>query len=110
MRIDAGQPQRARVGARGRRRRPGRERSSGGAAVDDVSAGLGDGELLQLLACVRAWNAGARSAVVAQRVLRAVVARHGVERLASLGRRRGGGGGGGGEDGAAEGEGGDGGG
>jgi U3 small nucleolar RNA-associated protein 13 len=57
---------------------------SGSAAVDDVIAGLADEQLLQLLAHVRAWNAGARNAVVAQRVLRAVVARHGVERLAGL--------------------------
>jgi U3 small nucleolar RNA-associated protein 13 len=60
---------------------------SGSAAVDEVIAGLADEQLLRLLACVRAWNSGARDAVVAQRVLRAVVAAHGVERLASLGRR-----------------------
>ena len=60
---------------------------SGSAAVDDAIAGLGDGQLLRLLACVRAWNSGARDAVVAQRVLRAVVAAHGVARLAGRGRR-----------------------
>jgi U3 small nucleolar RNA-associated protein 13 len=60
---------------------------SGSAAVDEAIAELADEQLLRLLVCVRAWNAGARDAVVAQRVLRAVVARHGVARLAGLGRR-----------------------
>jgi U3 small nucleolar RNA-associated protein 13 len=53
-------------------------------AVDDVLAGLADEQLFLLLLRLRDWNANARTAPVAQRVLAAVVRAHPAARLAGL--------------------------
>ncbi|KAL8363876.1 hypothetical protein RB601_009570 [Gaeumannomyces tritici] len=63
---------------------------TGRAAVDDVLATLADDQLSTLLLRLRDWNANARTAPVAQRVLAAVVRSYPASRLAGLavGRRR----------------------
>jgi len=62
---------------------------TGNAAVDEVLGSLGDEQLWKLLRWCRDWNANARTAVVAQRVLGVLVRAYPAERFASL-RGRGG--------------------
>jgi U3 small nucleolar RNA-associated protein 13 len=57
---------------------------TGSTAVDAVVASLADEQIFRLLLRCRDWNTNARNALVAQRVLRAVVESFGLERLASL--------------------------
>jgi len=57
---------------------------SGRAAVDDVVASLSDEQLFTLLLRLRDWNANARSAPVAQRILGVVVRSYSAERLSGL--------------------------
>ncbi|KAF2666047.1 U3 small nucleolar RNA-associated protein [Microthyrium microscopicum] len=57
---------------------------TGSLAVDAALGSLADAQLYRLLLRCRDWNANARSAIVAQRVIRAVVESVGLERLASL--------------------------
>jgi U3 small nucleolar RNA-associated protein 13 len=57
---------------------------TGSTEVDEVIASLADEQIYRLLLRCRDWNTNARNAIVAQRVLRAVVGSFGMERLASL--------------------------
>jgi U3 small nucleolar RNA-associated protein 13 len=52
--------------------------------VDGVIAGLADEQIFTLLKRCRDWNVNARNALVAQRVLRAIIEGFGMERLAGL--------------------------
>lgn len=63
---------------------------TGSADVDAGLAALSDALLWRLLRRARDWNTSARSALVAQRVLAAVVRAYGAERLAGLKGGRGG--------------------
>jgi U3 small nucleolar RNA-associated protein 13 len=62
---------------------------TGSAEVDDAIASLADDQLYRLLLRCRGWSASARSALIAQRVLRAIVERVGMTRLAKLRPQRG---------------------
>jgi U3 small nucleolar RNA-associated protein 13 len=57
---------------------------TGNAEVDGVIASLSDEQVYRLLLRCRDWNTNARNALVAQRVLRAVVEAFGMERLSAL--------------------------
>lgn len=57
---------------------------TGSKEVDDAIASLADDQLYRLLLRCRDWSASARSALIAQRIVRAVVEQVGMTRLAKL--------------------------
>ncbi|KAE9979475.1 hypothetical protein BLS_009782 [Venturia inaequalis] len=57
---------------------------TGNSEVDRVIASLSDEQVYKLLLRCRDWNTNARNALVAQRVLRAIVEAFGMERLSAL--------------------------
>ena len=65
-----------------------RDSWTGKKEVDDVIASLADEQIYRLLLRCRDWNTNARNALVAQRVLRAIVENFDGERLSNLRVRR----------------------
>lgn len=61
-----------------------RSSNTGNKEVDQVIASLSDTQLYTLLLRCRDWNTNARTAIVAQRILRAVTASFSMDRLANL--------------------------